>query len=90
MKKLQNIALVAIIPIIIVILLTYMLTTDTSQARHDLKCMAQGVQIDEERYKLDNGISDKWAEWREDFAHTFLVGCGGFAYEEALQIDPYV
>ena len=81
MKKLQNIALIAIIPIIIVILLTYMLTTDTSQVRHDLKCKVQGVQIDDERYKLDNGISDKWAEWREDFA-TFLVGCGGFTYEE--------
>lgn len=69
MKKLQNIALVAIIPIIIVILLTYMLATDTSQARHDLKCKVQGVQIDDERYKLDNGISDKWADGEKTLLH---------------------
>lgn len=35
-----------------------MLTTDTSQARHDHKCMIWAGQIDNERYRLDNGISD--------------------------------
>ena len=59
MKKLQKITLASIIPITIVILLTYMLTTDTSQVRHDRKCLIWAGQIDNERYRLDNGISDK-------------------------------
>jgi hypothetical protein len=35
-----------------------MLNTDTSQAWLGHKCMFWAGQIDEERYRLDNGISD--------------------------------
>ena len=72
MKKLQKITLASVIPVTIVILLTYMLTTDTSQARHDHKYMILAGQINEERYRLDNGISDIWYEWRDDLQNIWL------------------
>lgn len=55
MKKLQKITFASITPITIVFLITYMLTTDIPQARHDHKCLIWAGQIDEERYRLDNG-----------------------------------
>ncbi len=66
-----------------------MLTTDTSQARHDDKCMIWAGQIDGECYRLDNGITNNWTGWRTDFA-TFLVDCTGFTSKETIDYDPYV
>jgi hypothetical protein len=38
------------------------------------KCMVCAGQIDEECYRLDNGISDKWCEWRDDL-QKHMVEC---------------
>jgi hypothetical protein len=43
----------------------------------------------EERYRLDNGITNNWTGWRTDFA-TFLVDCTGFTPEETMNYDPYL
>jgi uncharacterized protein YcsI (UPF0317 family) len=48
--------------------------------------MVWAGQIDEERYRLDNGITNNWTGWRKDFA-TFLVDCIGFTPEEAMNYD---
>jgi hypothetical protein len=66
-----------------------MLTTDTSQVRHEHKCMIWAGRIDEERYRLGNSITNNWSGWRTDFA-TFLVDCIGFTPEETMNYDSYV
>ena len=80
--------LILIVPVTIVFLLTYVFTTDTSQARHDHKCIVWAGQIDDERYRLDTGISDKWYEWRDDL-QRHMVECFEIPPEESMNYDPY-
>jgi hypothetical protein len=44
-KKASELTLASIIPITIVFLLTYMLTTDTSEAKHQFKCYNWSAEL---------------------------------------------
>ena len=61
MKKLQKIAVIAIIPVTIVILLTYMLTTDTTEAKHQFKCNNWSA-----------ALRDKWQQNTDKLSNTTL------------------
>ena len=66
MKKLQKITLASIIPVTIAFLLTYMLTTDTSQAKHQFKCNIWSAELRDKSQQNTDKLSNRTQFERDD------------------------
>ena len=85
MKKLQKIALTAIIPVTIVILLTYILTADTSEAKYQFKCNNWSAELRDKLQQNTDKLSNRTQFERDDAFGWWFMGkteyekeCGTF------------